>query len=142
MRSARRGNLVLALMTGGAEAGHTRGVPIRVLLVDDDERFRNLARRALAGEGLEVVGEAGDGQQALLLAAGVKPDLVLLDIGLPDLDGAQVARRLPAPPDGPIVILISSRDLDYGTRMARGVARGFLPKSALTRSAVLEMALR
>jgi DNA-binding NarL/FixJ family response regulator len=131
---------VPALMAGRRSAGHNRRVSIRVLLVDDDARFRALARLALTGDGLEVVGEACDGQEALMLAAAVLPDLMLLDIGLPDLDGAEVARRLPAPPDGPIVILISSRDADYGTRMARGVARGFIVKSELSRAAVLHLA--
>lgn len=110
---------------------------LRLLLVDDDPRFRQLARRVLAGEGLVLVGEAGDGQEALRLAAALSPDVVLLDIGLPDIDGAEVARRLPSPPAGPVVILISSRDAEYGVRMARGVALGFLAKSALSSAAVL-----
>lgn len=112
---------------------------LRLLLVDDDPRFRQLARRALAGGELELVGEAGDGAEALRLVAALAPDVVLLDIGLPDLDGAEVARRLPGPPAGPVVILISSRDADYGVRMARGVARGFLAKSALSSAAVIEL---
>jgi DNA-binding NarL/FixJ family response regulator len=68
------------------------------------------------------------------------PDLVLLDIGLPDLPGPEVARRLPRPPDGPVVIQISSRDAEYGARMARGVASGFIPKALLSTAAVREVA--
>ena len=113
---------------------------LRLLLVDDDARFRRLARLALAGDGLELVGEAGDGPQALRMAADLAPDIVLLDIGLPGLDGPEVARRLSDLTAGPVVILISSRDLDYGARMARGVAKGFLAKSELSSAAVLDLA--
>ncbi len=112
---------------------------LRLLLVDDDVRFRGLARRALAGEGLELVGEADGGVEALRMTEDLEPDVVLLDIGLPDLDGLEVARRLKVP-GGPTVILISSRDEDYGERVARGVARGFIAKSALSRARVLAMA--
>lgn len=112
---------------------------MRLLLVDDDERFRRLARRALVGDGLDLVGEAGDGAEALRLAAALMPDVVLLDIGLPDIQGPEIARRLPQPPEGPVVILISSRDAEYGARMALGVARGFIAKSALSGAAVREL---
>lgn len=114
---------------------------LRLLLVDDDARFRAVARRALAGEGLELVGEAADGHEALRLTAALAPDVVLLDIGLPDLDGQEVARRLAAR-GGPPVILISSRDADYGARVARGLARGFIAKNALSAEAVLELVCR
>src|SRR5262245_6916718 len=114
---------------------------IRVLLVDDDARFRRLARRALTADGIEVVGEAADGAEALRMAATLAPDVVLLDIGLPGMDGTEVARRLPDPPEGPAVILISSRGVDYGDRMAQGVAaRGFIPKDALSSAAVRDLA--
>lgn len=125
----------------GIPTRETAPVALRLLLVDDDARFRAVARRALAGEGLEVVGEAGTGRAALRLSAALTPDVVLLDIGLPDVDGREVARRLRTP-CGPVVILISSRDEDYGGRVAQGLAHGFIAKSALSSQAVLEMAAR
>src|SRR3712207_8254923 len=69
-------------------------MPIRVLVVDDHVSFRSLARRLLVDEGFEVVGEASDGRGAVLAAVDLRPDLVLLDIQLPDLDGFAVAAAL------------------------------------------------
>lgn len=68
-------------------------MPLRVLIVDDHVGFRGFARRLLAALGMDVVGEVGDGLAALAEVARVRPDLVLLDVLLPDLDGFEVARR-------------------------------------------------
>lgn len=110
---------------------------LRVVLVDDDARYRATARRALAADGVDVVAEVDDGQDAVAVVAACHPDVVLLDIGLPGIDGLEVARRLRAAPDGPAVILVSSRDPAYGARVAQGLAAGFVPKDQLSLAAVL-----
>jgi DNA-binding NarL/FixJ family response regulator len=110
---------------------------LRVVLIDDDERFRALARRALAAEGVEVVGEAGNGEDAVGTVARWRPDVVLVDIRLPGIDGVEVARRLRAEDDESAVILISTCDASYGRRVASGLAAGFLPKEELSLVAIL-----
>lgn len=112
---------------------------IRVVLVDDDDRFRAVARRILAADGADVVAEAATGADALRAVAECRPAVVLLDVGLPDIDGLEVARRLGAGGDGPMVILISSRDVTYGRRVATGIAAGYLPKDELSLSAIMEL---
>jgi DNA-binding NarL/FixJ family response regulator len=102
-----------------------------VLIVDDHPSFRASARMLLECEGYDVVGEAEDGQAALDAVRQLRPDVVLLDVQLPDIDGLEVARRLAASNGfSPAVVLTSSRDLeDLG--MIGGV-RGFIPKSELS----------
>jgi DNA-binding NarL/FixJ family response regulator len=105
----------------------------RVLIVDDHIGFRRLARRLLQSIGSEVVGEAGTGAEALSEARRLKPDLVLLDIQLPDLDGLAVAASLTSQSEPPIVVLISSRDADdYGPRLGGCGALGFIAKADLS----------
>jgi len=113
---------------------------ITVLLVDDDGRFRRIARRMLTEDGLKVVAEAADGRTALEAVSEWTPDVVLLDIGLPDIDGREVARRLREGGSGATVVLISSRDADYGQRVADGVAAGFIPKDELSRERIQAIA--
>jgi DNA-binding NarL/FixJ family response regulator len=111
----------------------------RVLIVDDNAGFRASARALLDEEGFAVVGEAADGAQALARAASLRPDLVLLDIQLPDIDGFDVAERLALLPDPPTVVLISSRDESvFRLRLATTAARGFLAKSQLSGEALAE----
>lgn len=103
-----------------------------MLIVDDHPGFRAAARTLLAAEGYEVVGEAGDGAEAVEAAASLEPDLVLLDVQLPDMDGFAVAvalGRLPRPPE---VVLTSSREaVDFGPLIGSCGARGFVPKDEL-----------
>ncbi len=113
---------------------------LRVVLVDDDERFRAMACRALLADGVEVVGEADNGEDAFEAVAHWRPDVVLLDIRLPGIDGLQVARQLQVEQAGPVVILISTLDVAYGRRVAAGLAAGFLPKDEISRAAILEIA--
>jgi DNA-binding NarL/FixJ family response regulator len=106
---------------------------VRVLVVDDHPSFRASARKLLESEGYEVVGEAADGAEALEAAARLQPDVVLLDIQLPDLDGFRVAKRLGHLASPPEVILTSSRDsVDYGSCVEECGARGFVPKAELS----------
>ncbi len=120
----------------------TRAVAQTVLIVDDHPSFRAAARLLLEAEGYAVVGEAPDGASALRAAVALEPDLVLLDVNLPDLDGFAVAERLTADGGGPAVVLCSSRDAaEFGDRIARSGARGFVPKADLS-GAALEAAAR
>ncbi len=103
----------------------------RILVVDDHAGFRATARRWLEAEGWTVVGEASNGATALLAVARLHPDVVLLDIGLPDMDGFAVAERL-AGDDAPDVVLVSSRDPGaYAGRIATSAAIGFIAKEDL-----------
>jgi len=108
-----------------------------VLIVDDHDAFRESASALLEAEGFAVVGEAADGDGALAAAAQLRPEVVLLDIQLPDVDGIAVAERLAAVPDPPRVVLISSRDAAaYGARLEAAPARGFIPKRELSGAAL------
>jgi DNA-binding NarL/FixJ family response regulator len=110
---------------------------VRVLIVDDHPSFRASARSLLESEGYEVVGEAADGAEALTAAAQLAPDLVLLDVQLPDIDGFEVARRLAESTRPPQVVLTSSRDgADYGACIDEAQARGFVPKAELSGAAL------
>jgi len=105
----------------------------RVLVVDDHAGFRTCASELLQAEGFEVVGEAEDGASALARAAELMPELVLLDIQLPDLDGFEVAERLLAVDPELAIVLVSSRDRSsYGPLVEQSGARGFLTKADLS----------
>lgn len=112
---------------------------LRVLLVDDDGRFRAVARRTLIADGVDIVAEVDDGAEALAAIAVWRPDVVLLDIGLPGIGGLEVARRLRAEGGGTVVILISTRDAVYGCRVAAGLTAGYLPKNELSLAAILKL---
>ena len=108
-----------------------------VLVVDDHAGFRSRARLLLEADGYDVVGEAGDGATALSEAARLRPDVVLLDVQLPDQDGFDVAATLTGEDGAPAVVLTSSRDWsDSAELILRSGARGFLPKDRLSGAAV------
>ena len=108
-----------------------------VLIVDDHDAFRASARALLEAEGFDVVGEAADGAGAVAAVAVLRPEIVLLDVQLPDVDGLAVAEQLAAAEDSPAVVLISSRDAAaYGPRLQATPARGFIPKSGLSGEAL------
>jgi DNA-binding NarL/FixJ family response regulator len=105
----------------------------RVLIVDDHASFRATARQLLEAEGYEVVGEAEDGSSALESVARLRPDVVLLDVQLPDMDGFAVARRLCSNGVRPDVVLTSSRDVsEFGDLVSACGSRGFIPKAELS----------
>jgi DNA-binding NarL/FixJ family response regulator len=107
-----------------------------ILLVDDHAGFRRQARALLERSAFTVVGEAADGPTALAQASVLRPDIVLLDVGLPGDDGFHVARQLRARgAAAPIVVLTSSRAATaYGDRIADSAAAGFVRKDELTAS--------
>jgi len=117
-------------------------VTTSVLIVDDHPSFRATARMLLEAEGYDVVGEAPDGMSGIVAARELRPDVVLLDVNLPDIDGFDVAARL-TNGNGPTVVLVSSRDgSDFGPLVARSGARGFISKSDLSGAALAALLLR
>jgi DNA-binding NarL/FixJ family response regulator len=115
-------------------------VPRSVLIVDDHPGFRAQARALLVAAGYQVVGEAADGESGVRVARELSPDVVLLDVQLPDITGFEVVRLVHREPDPPVVILISSRDAsDYGRRIERSGARGFISKAELSARTLAEL---
>jgi DNA-binding NarL/FixJ family response regulator len=104
-----------------------------VLIVDDHAGFRAQARTLLESEGFDVVGEADDAESALAAARELTPDVVLVDIQLPDRDGFELAKQLTSNGAGPAVVFISSRDAaDFGSLVHSCGARGFIAKDELS----------
>jgi len=111
--------------------------PVKTLLiVDDHPGFRAIARAALA-TAFSIVGEAADARSGLALARQLDPDVVLLDVQLPDADGFAVASALAAQRDRPVVVLTSSLDpKDLKPLIERSPARGFIEKERLSAAAL------
>jgi DNA-binding NarL/FixJ family response regulator len=119
-----------------AAAPYDGGVPT-ILVVDDHPTFRATARALLEAEGFDVVGEAGDGEEAFAEIARLRPEIVLLDIQLPDMDGFEIAARLAREGSPAQIILTSSRDAaDFGSLVGESTARGFVTKNALSGAAI------
>ena len=103
-----------------------------VLLIDDDPAFRRLARQTLSGSGLTVVGEAATAAEGSSAARSLKPEIMLVDVGLPDGDGITLAGELSALPWGPRVVLTSvDPDAASPEEVRRSGAIGFVPKQDL-----------
>jgi len=108
-----------------------RGMQQTVVVIDDNEPFRTWACDLLAREGYAVVGDAGAGADGLRLAESLRPDVLVLDVQLPDMSGFEVLRRLSD--DAPAVVLISARDReDFGAAVLHSGARAFIGKSELS----------
>ena len=104
-----------------------------ILIVDDHPPFRAAVRGLLDGRHFEVIGDVAGGREALVETARLRPDVVIVDIRLPDIDGYEVARRLAAGDDAPAIVLVSTLDAtDVGGRAAASGARGFITKSRLS----------
>jgi two-component system nitrate/nitrite response regulator NarL len=110
----------------------------RVLVVDDHAPFRRLARALLIAEGFDVVGESSDAAGAIEATRRLRPDLVLLDVRLPDGDGFDVAEMLMDEPGrAPTIVLCSTREASsYPQRIAASRAAGFISKRHLTGDAL------
>jgi DNA-binding NarL/FixJ family response regulator len=108
-----------------------------VLIVDDHPSFRATARLALELDGFVVVGTAADGESGVVETLRLRPDIVLLDVGLPDISGFEVASRLRDAASPAAIVLASSREgSDFGTLVADSGARGLIDKSILSGEAV------
>jgi DNA-binding NarL/FixJ family response regulator len=108
-----------------------------LVIIDDHPGFRAFARALLEADGYRVVGEADDGTSGAELVCRLLPDVVLLDVVLPDLDGFAVSERIATEAPGCAVVLTSTRSRgSYGTRVAASPTRGFVGKSELSGSAL------
>jgi CheY-like chemotaxis protein len=122
---------------GRASVCDDRPVRPTVLIVDDHAEFRSSASELLEAEGFDVIGAADDAARAVELALRLRPQVVLLDVQLPDRDGFAVAARLAQEDQPPHVVLISSREaVAYGRRVADAPVRGFIAKRDLTGAAL------
>jgi DNA-binding NarL/FixJ family response regulator len=109
-------------------------------VVDDHPSFRACACECLRDQGFDVVGAAGDGATALEVVQRLRPDVIILDIQLPDMSGFDVAAQLAEDGYRPDIVLVSSRDAeDYGPLIEQSGARGFIAKADLTAEAVVEL---
>lgn len=118
-------------------ADNTMGDMNTILIVDDHAAFRVQARALLEADGFVVIGEAETGTSGLAAARSLRPHLVLLDIGLPDVEGFEVAHALAADGPPPFVVLTSSRDASaYGPRVANSRVLGFIAKDELSGAAL------
>jgi DNA-binding NarL/FixJ family response regulator len=107
------------------------------LIVDDHAGFRRSARVLLEMDGFRVTGEAADGAAAIRSAEALNPELVLLDVQLPDTDGFDVARTILARDPGTRIVMVSSRDeSDYGDSVVSSGVIGFVPKAELSGAAL------
>jgi two-component system response regulator EvgA len=114
-----------------ASAGRT------VLIVDDHPSFRAAARFMLEAEGFHVVAVAVDGMSGVSEALRTSPEIVLLDVSLPDIDGFEVASRLRAAGASSTIVFTSSRDVsDFGSLIADSGGSGFIPKAELSGEAL------
>jgi DNA-binding NarL/FixJ family response regulator len=104
---------------------------IRVLIADDQALVRGGFRMILdTQEDIEVIGEASDGREALAMAKSLAPDVILMDVRMPNMDGLEATRRLRADPDGPRVLVLTTFDQDeYVYEAMKAGASGFLLKA-------------
>ena len=115
----------------------TSDSPVQVLVVDDQERFRAVIRDLVDGlEGMAVAGEASSGEGALAAAERLRPQLVVMDVRMPGMDGIDATRRLVDELPGTVVLLVSVDGFAESERIRACGAAGFLPKQRLSRSAL------
>ena len=111
-----------------------------LLIVDDHAGFRSFARALFEADGFDVVGEAADGKAAVEAVSALDPEVVLLDVALPDIDGFAVCDQLTEHGNGPAVVMTSSRDVSsFRGLLEQSQARGFIAKSDLSGVAVTEL---
>jgi DNA-binding NarL/FixJ family response regulator len=133
-------DLGFALPSARESLGMMAVMSSSVLVVDDDPAFQRLAERVLAAFGLAVVGHAGSVSTAIDAAESLRPDAVLVDVGLPDGDGITLAARLTALPWEPRVVLTSSDADAAGAADVRSSrAQAFIPKEQLPNAALDEL---
>lgn len=105
----------------------------KAVIIDDHAGFRAQAAELLRASGYEVVGSCPDGRSALAALSALRPDVVLLDVQLPDIDGFSLVAQLDGVCAGTTIVLISTREAaDYGSRVRRSGAVGFISKAELS----------
>jgi len=120
-------------MPGPERYGSIERVELTAVIVDDHAGFRDQAAELLRASGYEVVGSCSDGRSAVAAISALRPDVVLLDVQLPDTDGFALISQLDAVSEGATIVLISTREAaDYGGRVARSGAAGFISKAELS----------
>ncbi len=128
-------NTVNAATSSAATGTSTAGDPsvIRLMLADDHRMLREGLRRSMAERGFEIVGEARDGSEAVDLAAAVRPDVVLMDVTMPEMDGVEATRLIKErQPEVRIVMLTMHADQDILADAIRAGANGYLVKDCST----------
>lgn len=109
---------------------HTAPHPIRVLVVDDQEPFRRaMAAVVEVTDGFVMVGTAESGEESVTASRDLRPDLVLMDVNLPGIDGMEATRRIRSEPEHPVVVLLSTYDADEFDEDGCG-ASSYIPKGA------------
>jgi DNA-binding response OmpR family regulator len=109
----------------------------RIVIVDDDPTFLRTVRRVLEAQGFDVVGEAVNGLDGVAATTRLGPDIVLVDVNLPDIDGFEVVNRLADGGDATPVVLTSIRSADdFGSLIERSRASAFITKADLTGEAL------
>jgi DNA-binding NarL/FixJ family response regulator len=119
----------------GSERGltHTVRMARTVLVIDDHAGFRAIARTILEEAGYVVVAEAADGESGVAAAVRTTPDIAIVDVQLPDMDGFEVTRHLLEGGAGPAIVLVSTRDRsDFGSLVESSGANGFVPKAEIS----------
>jgi DNA-binding NarL/FixJ family response regulator len=116
-------------------------MPVQVLICDDQEAFRAAAREVVnATQGFDVVGETGTGEESVVAAGRLHPDLVLMDVHLPGIDGLEASRRIRAANPKVTVLLLSTYDRDeFGVRIAESGAIAFISKGAFGPGGLMEV---
>jgi DNA-binding NarL/FixJ family response regulator len=132
LTSSPRGSIILHIRrSNGASTSSQDLASLRVALVDDHELFRRGLHDLLSERGLEVVGEASDGEEAVRLAAGAIPDVVLMDVSMPGMGGVEATRRIrEATPHTRIVMLTVSADEEDVNEAILAGASGYLLKDS------------
>jgi DNA-binding NarL/FixJ family response regulator len=117
---------------GGSLGLKEEEMTVRVLIVDDQEPFRAVARMVVElTDGFEVVGEAVTGEDSVVSARVLKPDLVLMDVNLPGINGLEATKQILAEPTPPVVLMLSTYEPEeYAPRAAGAGAAAYIPKSA------------
>jgi CheY-like chemotaxis protein len=129
--------VVIRIGADGLCTDNQEQMAMTLMIVDDHRSFRDAARRVLESAGFEIVGEAADGESALQAIPSLRPDILLLDVQLPGIDGFEVASRLTERGDAPLIVIISSREgADYGPLVEQSGARGFIHKAELSGPAI------
>ena len=108
-----------------------------VLIVDDHPSFRTIARLVLEADGYEVVGDAASGEAGVTESVRLVPDVILLDVGLPDMDGFEAAAQIRSAGVDSAIVFTSTRDAaDFGPLLSDSGAAGFIAKSELSGEAL------